>query len=182
MSLGVKWPHGACASNASNFINKYWVFEKLYLSHWPQEYSRLNIIAKFRSRRALLLQFHPPQSTVVSHLSRRRLKEGGLRLAPKVAVRVCSPKICIFQNALTFLFFKVMRSKFEDFFVSSWNWENKRIRARIGRAKVALSTFIWKIVILRFKSFSYPEFQTVQRTTKDQKSPEIDGAQFFLHR
>ena len=95
------------------------------------------------------------------------------------------PKICIFQNALTFLFFKVMRSKFEDFFVSSWNvhfWANKRIRARLGRAKVALSTFIWKIVIFGFKSFSYPEFQTVQRTTKDQKSPEIDGAQFFLHR
>ena len=95
------------------------------------------------------------------------------------------PKICIFQNALTFLFFKVMRSKFEDFFVSSWNvhfWANKRIRARLGRAKVALSIFMWKIVILRFKSFSYPDFQTVQRTTKDQKSPEIDGAQFFLHR
>ena len=104
-------------------------------------------------------------------------KEGGLRLADKV--------LRSFQNALTFLFFKVMRSKFENFFVSSWNvyfWANKRIRARLGRAKVALSTFIWKIVILRFKSFSYPEFQTVQRTTKDQKSPEIDGAQFFLHR
>ena len=37
-------------------------------------------------------------------------------------------------------------------------------------------------MILRFKSFSYPEFQTVQRTTKDQKSPEIERAKFFLHR